>query len=85
MKKDDGGQTRKWPDEYEVIRKNYDLGEGFYNGVPGNGSKSVKEFIEKRRKKTKRKAKEQGKVVAFYKNLNKLANGFKELCLKRSL
>jgi hypothetical protein len=81
-KKNKSSEPRKWPDDHDVIRRNYDLGEGFYNGIPGGGAKSIKEFIDKRRKKTRRKAKEQGKVVAFYLKMSKLAHEYEMLCLK---
>jgi hypothetical protein len=75
-KKDEGG-TARWFGDKGMIRKNFDLGEGPYNGTPGAGEKSMGDFIKKRRGKVKKVLKEHGKVVATYvSDINKLALEF---------
>ena len=86
-KKDEGGGVR-WFGDKGMIRKNFDLGEGPYNGEPGAGEKSMGDFIKKRRKKVKNILKEHGQSIAsdifseieklsfvFY---NKVVNGKKD-------
>lgn len=71
-KKENHPTSRFFPED-GFIRKNFDYGDSPYFGTPGGGAKSMKDYINKRRKRVKQKISLLNYSKAFLKLANEVA------------